>query len=365
MTDPLDWNLLQRYALGECTPEERAQVDQWVGADLERRELLAHLQQVTNAAIDTRPRPDLQASWRRLTERLDRNAEPLAHASATRARPLFAQPDWRDADRAPGIRHALVRWAAPIAAAIVLLAGGSWGMWRTMSHAMLLASAQQFREFSSGQGGRTTVTLRDGTQLVLAPATHLRVPVDFGRSSRTVELDGEALFTVVHDVHHPFAVRTPHTVVRDVGTTFVVRAYADDATERVAVAEGEVALPGATLHANDMAIVDKTGHIHVARDTDVAASLAWSHGVLVFHNTPLREVIADLVRTYNVDIVLGDTTLAATPITASFGQQSLEAVLDVVATTADAHIEHGGRTIVVERGINTPVRRPIAESLAR
>ena len=86
------------------------------------------------------------------------------------------------------------------------------------------------------------VTLRDGTRLVLWPASRLRIPSDFGLRTRSVELQGEAYFAVVHDASHPFVVTAHGVVTRDVGTAFDIRAYADDPGVRVAVAEGEVAV---------------------------------------------------------------------------------------------------------------------------
>jgi ferric-dicitrate binding protein FerR (iron transport regulator) len=59
---------------------------------------------------------------------------------------------------------------------------------------------------------------------------------------RTLELEGEAVFTVAHESTRPFAVRTSRAVATDLGTCFVVRAYLDDPNTDVVVAEGQVAV---------------------------------------------------------------------------------------------------------------------------
>jgi ferric-dicitrate binding protein FerR (iron transport regulator) len=233
-----------------------------------------------------------------------------------------------------------------IAAAISVIAVGSLSAW----HMGWLTPAQQFREFASARGSRSTVTLRDGSQLVLGPATRLRVPGDFGRSTRTVELDGEALLAVVHDARRPFSVRTAYTTVRDVGTTFVVHAYAGDPVERVAVTEGEVAVAGLALRARDGALVDATGGVTVHHEVDLSSELAWVQGGLAFKRTPLRDVVRELARMYDVDVTIADSTLTDKVITASFRDEPVDVVLGAVAFAVGGHYERTGQSVVIRRG---------------
>jgi ferric-dicitrate binding protein FerR (iron transport regulator) len=220
-----------------------------------------------------------------------------------------------------------------------------------------LASAPQFREFVSAAKSRTTITLRDGTQIVLGPATRLRVARQFGSGARAVELDGEALLTVVHDPRRPFVVRTAHAVVRDVGTTFMVRAYADDPLERIVVSEGQVAVADVGLGTHDAASIDGVGHVTVRRGVDLAADLAWVRGGLAFTDAPLRDVVRELARTYGVDVTIADTVLAGKLVTASFGDEPIDAVLNVVTLAVGAHYERHGPSVVIRSGIAPASRR--------
>jgi ferric-dicitrate binding protein FerR (iron transport regulator) len=242
---------------------------------------------------------------------------------------------------------------------VLVVVGASVAAWRSG----WFAPAQPFRELASARGSRTTITLRDGSRLVLGPATRVRVPGDFGVSTRTVELDGEALFAVVHDARRPFAVRTARTVVRDVGTTFAVTAYADDACERVAVVEGEVALQGVALHANDMATVDSAGRLAVRRAVDVTAYTGWTQGGLVFKDTPLGEAMRDLARTFDLDVTIADSELAVKLVTGSFRDQPADEVLSAITHVVGAHYERTGRTVVIRRGA-LPVGRPAPAGIA-
>src|SRR5262249_20816465 len=96
------------------------------------------------------------------------------------------------------------------------------------------------REVATSIGPRATIALGDGSRVVLGPRSRLSMPEHFGDGPRDVTLDGEAYFTVQHDAAHPFRVHAAGGDIEDVGTRFVVRAYAGEATVRVIVADGQV-----------------------------------------------------------------------------------------------------------------------------
>jgi ferric-dicitrate binding protein FerR (iron transport regulator) len=329
--DDIDSAKLARYLQGESSEGEAAAVQRWIAADPANAETA----QAVKAAFD---RVTDDALWRGIAAGMARQEAPARVLGIARANDPPRWNGWR---------------VARLAASLAIIAGGGFSVWRSG----WIAPAQQFREFASARGSRTTITLRDGTRLVLGPATRLRVPGDFGRFTRTVELDGEALLTVVHDARRPFAVRTARTTVRDVGTTFVVHAYADDPGDRVAVTEGEVAIADVMLRARDGASVDSTGRVTVQRGIDLARDLAWAHGGLVFQNTPLRDAVRELMRVYDVDVTIADSTLASKLITASFGSDPVDVVLGVVAFAVGGHYEHTGRSVVIRSGV-APAGRP-------
>jgi ferric-dicitrate binding protein FerR (iron transport regulator) len=331
----IDSATLARFLQGECDPTEAAAVRRWAAADLAHQREIDRLKAAFDRVTD-------DALWRGIAARIEGQPE----------RP----PVVGHVAPAAGAHRAVWR-ALGVAAAFLMAIGGTI----IAARLVLRPSAQQFREFVSAPGSRTTIELRDGTRLVLGPATRLRVSSDFGRATRTVELDGEALFTVVHDAVHPFAVRTAHTTVRDVGTTFVVRAYAQDPDERVAVGEGEVALPGAELRARDVASVDVSGRVSVRRDVDVAPYLTWVQGGLVFQDTPLRDVVRELARTYDLEVTVADTALEGEVLSASFNGESADEVLGVITHIVGAHFTRSGRAVVIRRGA-VPVGRPGAAS---
>jgi transmembrane sensor len=329
----IDSAALARYVHGESDPAEVEAVERWVTADPENAKTVEMLRLAFNRVTE-------DAMWSGIASQLDR---PLPVADApSRAAPKFRQ--WGDAESVHRRRPRLVWSAVGVAAAAVIAA------LVIVPRTAMFRGAQPFREFVSTPGGRVTVSLRDGTQLVLGPASRLRVPADFGANARAVWLDGEARFTVVHDARHPFSVTTPRTTVHDVGTTFSVHAYAEDAAEHIAVSEGEVSVDGIALFARDLASVDGDGHLTVERNVDVSPYVDWVQGTLVFRRTPFREAAMDVARTYDLTIQFADSSLATELVTGSFGGQSADEVLRVMSQIVGAHYVRTGRTITIRRG---------------
>jgi len=114
--------------------------------------------------------------------------------------------------------------------------------------------------YATARGERTTVELRDGTRVTLAPETELRIAT----IGRPVYLSGEAVYSVTHDPRRSFRVIAPNSVtVQDIGAQFDVRAYSADKAVRVAVAAGSVSLRGSaqpiTLGRGTLGVIDSAG----------------------------------------------------------------------------------------------------------
>jgi transmembrane sensor len=318
--DPFDAEQLRRLLDGELPPDEAARLRQAIADATGRSDAV-------DAAIEAVRADGL---WQDFVRR---------RASTTPKR-FMPRP------------RVSVAWRVTqgLAAAITILAAGLYMTRR--------GSAEPFQEFASAPGSRITIAMRDGSRVVLGPASRIRVPRDFGSAARTVDLAGEAFFTVVHDARRPFAVQTGRAIVRDVGTTFAVRAYADDSADRVAVEEGQVSVEGrrrtqssakTSLVAGDVATATDSGTA-VVHGAHLAPLTAWVQDGLAFEGTPLRDVVRDISRTFDVDIVVADSALVARRVTASFVHEPLDVVLKAVTEVVGAHYERSARTIVIRRG---------------
>jgi ferric-dicitrate binding protein FerR (iron transport regulator) len=347
MIDPrdIDFDLVGRYVTGAASPAERRALEQWMTADRARHQLVAHLEEVWRqaGALD---HPALDAT-------IDVDAKWHALEQAIHPTRVFRFP-------AQSSRAAPRRWIYRAAAALVLAtaAGALWKAgvnWRAPRPAAALA----MREYVTPRGLRAQLRLPDGTGVMLNMGSRLRVTADYGERDRQIELVGEALFSVTHDGSKPFTVRTPRAVAVDLGTRFLVRAYADDPLTDIFVVEGQVAVqatdsgpPGASddsliLNSGERARVVGHEAVRLSRKVSLDEYLDWTEGKLRFRGTPLRDAVRRLERWFDIQIVLAPASLGDRPIVATVENELATDVLATIAASLDVRLSRAGRTFTL------------------
>lgn len=89
-------------------------------------------------------------------------------------------------------------------------------------------------------GQRIYMTLQDGTEAWLSPRSIIRIPSEFSKDERSVELDGEGFFSVTKDAKRPFIVKTQGYNIKVLGTKFNVFAYTKSKRFETNLVEGSV-----------------------------------------------------------------------------------------------------------------------------
>jgi transmembrane sensor len=336
MSQSLDPHLLERWLAGECDAAERVEVATWLAADRRNQAFLETLKGTLGSEAQSPGDWDVDSAWARMAERISppRLAPPLRLVGQTRG-------PWR---------RLVPAWAA-VAAALALVAGGTYLLERAAPGRVAEHAAGNPREYATARGQRLALRLDDGTQVTLGPDSRLQVAGRYGDEERLVHLEGEAYFDVVHDESRPFAVRAGDAIARDLGTRFTVRSRNEPAGVRVVVAEGKVALgqvaaadSGALLSAGDIGWLDPSGASRVSRGVDVSRLLSWTDGRLVFEQVPLAEVAAELGRWYDLDIAVAPA-LRGKRVTTAFQNESLDQMLDELALVARARYERSGTRV--------------------
>lgn len=326
MVDQIPDELLARYLAGEASPEEsagierRAETDPVFARELDR--LLAAYAGVGGTGSHT-----TDQAWNRLAARID---EPV------RVLPFHRRPLFR------------------MAAALVLVAGATL-LWRGAGPADPVQAGPDTIRTAAGE--RRSVELADGSRIVMAPGSVLRIAegVASGKGERRVDLEGEAWFEVEHDASRPFRVYTTDAVTEDLGTEFTVRAWPGEGRVRVAVVSGEVALRSAgpgdttsvTLGPEDVGELIAGQAPTVSRPGSLADFVAWHEGRLPVEDLRLDSLVVELARWYGVTLTLGDSSLAARRITATFDLDRLEDALDVLRLSLGVEIERRDGTILL------------------
>lgn len=227
-----------------------------------------------------------------------------------------------------------IRYAAAVAACLVLLAGFGW---------MLHAYRSPVRMLTASTDACTqTIRLPDGSEVTLNRHSRLSYPETFGRE-RIVELEGEAYFEVSKNPEKPFRVKASGVTVSVLGTHFNVNAYAADSLVETTLLEGSVAVSTNTngeariLSPNETAIYRKsTGTLAVHTDEDADHEISWRTGILSFEDTPMGEIARRLSHHFAVNIRIDGEALRSYRLNARFGQdETLEEILDILASTGD------------------------------
>lgn len=325
MDDERLYLLLDRYLAGEASAAEAEAVRRWLVDDPEHRLLLEDLRLIRRVVADRAPESGADAAWAKAVKTLEVAPQPRVS------------------------RRVLVGALAAAALVIALIGVGG-----------VLRRTPQWREYATTAAQRLVVRLQDGTQVTIAPMSRVRYTTDYGTARRDLYLDGEAYFQVAPDSQRPLRVHTAASLTEDLGTAFVVRAYADQVATEVVVAEGRVALsradttavphsPALVLEARDLGRLEPRGIAAVRRAVDVGRYLAWTRGVLAFDGTPLGDVVRTLGRWYNVEIRLADSALATRRLTATFQNESIDQVLKRIGLTVGLRVERAEGSVFLLR----------------
>lgn len=333
-----DWEALARYLAHESPPAEASTVHAWLAAHPVEAARLAALGAAVNRVAGA-PYVDVETALRTVSARIDTEA---------------ARPPLR------AMRDGLARtaaWRRPVwlaAAAVVVAAIGLQVARRNPTPpSAATAALTPARIVSTQVGQRDSVRLEDGTRVILGPATTLRVAAGFPAGGRTLTLQGEAYFDVVHDDAHPFTVRAGDVEIRDVGTTFDVHAV-EHARVRVAVTSGvaELGRVGRTavrLAAGDVGELGAGTQPVVQRGQLTPRDTAWMRGRVEFHDAPLATVATELRRWYGIDLRLADSALAGRHYTGSFDHEAPRDVLRIIALALGVDVVLRGDTAFFTR----------------
>lgn len=233
--------------------------------------------------------------------------------------------------------------------------------------AAVLAASLFLRMHSESSGWLSTSTaigdyrrlpLSDGSTLELNTDTKVRYRLS--ETVRELELtSGEARFRIAHDARRPFVVFARDTVIRAVGTEFTVRIRGKGRVE-VVVAEGVVAvshhthasamsellhghvvpLEGGSAVAEKRVVMDDGGRFSLAEmtRTQIEAHDAWRHGMLVFEETPLREVVDEFNRYDRRKLAFADPAIGEVLLGGRYRPRDVEEFLHNLGTVVKIRV---------------------------
>ena len=160
-------------------------------------------------------------------------------------------------------------------------------------------------EVSTPAGTTTSITLSDGTQVLLSANSRLEYAKHFSAGKREVTLTGEARFNVAKDAGRPFIVHTEQIQTQVLGTVFDVKAYPQTLPD-VTLYEGkvEVSLNGTAprlMQPGEQAFLNKEGKLQLEKASEETSK--WAEGEFAFDNRELMAVMQEIGSWYNISVV--------------------------------------------------------------
>lgn len=224
-----------------------------------------------------------------------------------------------------------------LAAIVLLLPAGAlsayWWLSAGSSHPEFFAAGSRqtghFRDYATGTGERSTISLDDGSVIELN--THSRVRVTLTTRTRAVTLlEGQALFEVAHDPARPFVVSAGHRRITALGTAFDVRLRAGEVT--VTMVEGRVAVHNTAgdgidverasssteLVAGQRLVAPASLEAPSIQMTDIELTTSWRRGQIILEDAALGEAVEEINRYIEAPILVTDPQMVALRVNGMF-----------------------------------------------
>ena len=204
-----------------------------------------------------------------------------------------------------------------VAAAIAILAVGSWAFWLTTLNKTLDAG-----QFATNTGQIEQITMKDGSVITLNANSSVEYKVT--EKSREIKLQGMAHFEVAKNPNAPFVIESNNNKVTVLGTGFDVQSYSGKPLQ-VTVNHGKVKVEklsnSTTLESviltkgmrvrenlNQANAADKRSQIFAVDSNVNLEAVKWESGNLIFTNAPIDDVVNAIETRYSKKLQASNQT---------------------------------------------------------
>lgn len=303
------YDIAQAYFRGTISAAEELQLSRWLNESEDHRARFLSWKNEWRTNARSQASAKTQAAWEQLRTEAKIPQTPVV-------RPLRTRRKWYYT-----------------AAAVLLLLIGSALLWlsRPVSNESTPNSTFAARTEAHEM---QTVTLADGTEVVLNAQSALTCADDFNDTDRRVNFEGEALFRVTKDAERPFIVQIGDYEVTVLGTEFNLCAYPQDKCYTLTLISGAVRV----TYLNDTVYMQPDEQLRFNLLTQnfhkisypAETAVAWKNSRLE-GEMPLGDLVARLERMYDVHIELENPILADEIVYISIStNESFEDVCDAL-----------------------------------
>ncbi|MGE8428739.1 MAG: FecR domain-containing protein [Sphingobacterium sp.] len=372
-------DLIQKFLSGQLTAEEQVQLDEWLKASSQNKQLLESFRKAENIAEDLAVIRQLDANqaWGRLKNKEAKSRRffrkwPLSIAASI----VFVLGGfllWKGdfASFFSGDKSVVVAKKQDIApatsGAVLVLADGTkvslnGDSTKTLtknnnlignSNELVVKQTDQviplqYNSLIVPKASFYKMTLADGTKVWVNALSQLKFPAQFSAKERRVFLEGEAYFEVAPNAAQPFIVESRGNEIKVLGTHFNINAYSDQI--RTTLAEGRV-----EVRQNNQFVELLPGEYAssfkdnlVKGRADLAHDLAWHNNEFYFKKETITNIAHQLSRWYDLDVTFrGDVQLDKEYTGSIERDVKLSQVLEMLSYVSNLRFEVEGNKLII------------------
>jgi ferric-dicitrate binding protein FerR (iron transport regulator) len=221
-----------------------------------------------------------------------------------RRKQLFAEL-WRRTEKENNRNSLLIR-TLKYAAVILVTVGISYLL---TDHTDVNPEHSVIKEYRTTQGSIATIQLSDSSEIWLNANSSMRI-TEKKNGDIIAVLDGEAYFEIKHNETRSFIVDLGKIQIKDVGTSFNIKAYDDDEQIAATLIEGRIDIQDTTgkklvsMTSSEHFRFHKNENRFTLKSVDTNLVTGWKNGKFVFLEVSLREICDELEKWYNVEILI-------------------------------------------------------------
>lgn len=293
----MDEELLIRFLTHTCTTEDIKAVDIWIAADKANASWLFEMERIWSLKNELRfsEKKEIENAYKRFLGSISKESENVKTLHLINMLKIM--------------RYAAV---------LLVISLISVYFYKIQDD-----DVRAFNLIEVPKGQHVSLTLSDGTKVILNAESKLTYPSEFSGNERNVELHGEAFFEVTHNKKAPFIVKGSFLNVKVLGTKFNFRSYPNEKAE-VTLDEGKVEVESfdfknkRILSPGQQILYTPKEGMRLINKTDVSLVKSWTTGELSFQNKRLDEICAELERKFNVHINIENKKLTKEVFTCHF-----------------------------------------------
>lgn len=198
-----------------------------------------------------------------------------------------------------------------------------------------------FNEVICSLGNEASVTLPDGSEVLLYSNSKLLYPSQFTKKERNVELEGEAIFKVTSNREYPFYVNNKDKSSRIMayGTEFRVINYNDEKNLYVFLKNGKVDFISSKLDqnikltpGNELTYIKDTKQIYIHEASTKYNAL--DKGIYIYKEEPLDQLVIELNRRFNTKITIENQNLKNIKFTGTLKDETHSEIIQMITMSS-------------------------------